>query len=287
MEDLDVFINKLSQDHPGYTEFIAHLCTLASAYLPPFIYITDATHPRVTAKVVDAIFHHPSPIQAVYYAHVNAVACFSARVFYDTVLNALAGWVPSWENGCQMWPGEDRVRYNDSIDSFLHGLRRLSAGLGTIPGDAKGKGKGKATTSSSQEPTMVIMIERAERLCECLSELVVPLTRLAELVSRVLLGASGCGIPCLHWLLIIIFPSGAGHDLSSFPDIRSMGGSPAAAWSCSRSVLPGCATINKTGCVLCNVLVRGRFKNPRFRYHSEARVCIPGHVAGTFFVGRT
>ena len=208
MEDLDVFINKLSQDHPGYTEFITHLCTLASAYLPPFIYITDATHPRVTVKVVDAIFHQPSHIQAVYYARVNAVACFSARVFYDTVLNALAGWVLSWENGCQMWPGEDRVRYNDSIDSFLHGLRRLSADLGTTPGDVKGKGKGKgkgkATTSSSQEPTMVIVIERAERLCEHLPELVVPLTRLAELVSRVLLGASGCGIPHLHLLLIII-----------------------------------------------------------------------------------
>ena len=41
---------------------------------------------------------------------------------------------------------------------------------------------------------MVIVIERAERLCENLPELVVPLTRLAELVSRDLLGVSACGV---------------------------------------------------------------------------------------------
>ena len=180
---MDAFISRVSQDHPGYADFTARLCTLASAYQPPFIYITDASHPRVTAKVVDAILHQPSQcpdILPIVYARVNAVACFSARLFYDTVLNALAGWVPSWENGCQTWPGEDGVRYNDSIDSFLHGLRRLSADLGT--------------TSSSPEPTMVIVIERAERLCENLPELVVPLTRLAELVSRDLLCVSACGI---------------------------------------------------------------------------------------------
>ncbi|KAI6146825.1 OPT oligopeptide transporter protein-domain-containing protein [Pisolithus tinctorius] len=105
-------------------------------------------------------------------------ACFHARVFYDTVLNALAGWEPSWESGCQTWPGEDGVKYNDSIDSFLHGLRRLSAEHGTnLPIRNKGKGK----TSLIEEPSMVIFIERAERLCENLPELIVPLSRLAEL----------------------------------------------------------------------------------------------------------
>ncbi|KIN97649.1 hypothetical protein M404DRAFT_32121 [Pisolithus tinctorius Marx 270] len=105
-------------------------------------------------------------------------ACFHARVFYDTVLNALAGWEPSWESGCQTWPGDDGVKYNDGIDSFLHGLRRLSAEHGTnLPIRDKGKGK----TSLIEEPSMVIFIERAERLCENLPELIVPLSRLAEL----------------------------------------------------------------------------------------------------------
>ncbi|KAI6137244.1 OPT oligopeptide transporter protein-domain-containing protein [Pisolithus sp. B1] len=176
MDDFDAF---------GYANFIARLCTLASAYLPPFIYITDANNPRVTASVVDAIFRQVpqgSDFPPTCYARVNAVTCFHARVFYDTVLNALAGWEPTWESGCQTWPGEDGVKYNDSIDSFLHGLRRLSAEHGTNPPNrGKGKGKAKAKTSSTEEPSLVIFIERAERLCENLPELIVPLSRLAEL----------------------------------------------------------------------------------------------------------
>ncbi|KAG6330903.1 hypothetical protein ID866_8184 [Astraeus odoratus] len=198
MDDFEAFIDTLSQAHPGYTDFIAHLCTLAFAHLPPFIYITDANHPRVTASVVDAIFTQAAEVPYIpplHYARINGVACFNARIFYDTVLDAFAGWQPSWENGCQTWPGEDGVRYNDSIDGFLHGLRRLSAELGAmqLPNSSKAKGKAKATEPSSQEPSLVIVVERAERLCENVPELVVPLTRLAELarvrVSVVLLSS--------------------------------------------------------------------------------------------------
>ncbi|KAI6047012.1 OPT oligopeptide transporter protein-domain-containing protein [Pisolithus marmoratus] len=197
MDDFDAVICRLSQNHPGYADFIAHLCTLASAWLPPFIYITDANNPRVTASVVDAIFREvpqSSDFPPTCYARINAVACFHARIFYDTVLNALAEWEPTWESGCQTWPGEDGVKYNDSIDSFLHGLRRLSAEHGTNPPSrSKGKGKAKAKTSSAEEPSMVILIERAERLCENLPELIVPLSRLAELarvrVSVILLSS--------------------------------------------------------------------------------------------------
>ncbi|KAI6022280.1 putative origin recognition complex, subunit 5-like protein [Pisolithus microcarpus] len=202
MDDFDAFVSRLSQNHPGYEGFITHLCTLASACLPPFIYITDANNPRVTASVVDAIFREipqGSDFPPTCYARVNAVTCFHARVFYDTILNALAGWKPAWESGCQTWPGEDGVKYNDSIDSFLHGLRRLSAEHGTDPpsrGKGKGKGKAKAKTSSTEEPSMVIFIERAERLCENLPELIVPLSRLAELarvrVNVILLSS-------MHW----------------------------------------------------------------------------------------
>ncbi|KAF9221234.1 small oligopeptide transporter [Gyrodon lividus] len=184
MDEDDAFVQRISTAHPGYTTFITHLATLASAYLPPFIYATDTLNPRVTASVIDAIFRDISSISdapPTCYAHVNAVACFTARIFYDTVLNALAGWKPSWENGCLIWPGDDTVRYNDGIDSFLHGLRRLRGELmGGAP--SRGKGKGKAVASLSEEdPTMVLLIERAERLYESLPDLLIPLTRLAEL----------------------------------------------------------------------------------------------------------
>ena len=182
MDEEDAFIQQLSDAHPGYASLIAHLTTLASTYLPPFIYITDANSPRITTSVTDAIFLGASSISGApptLYAHVNAVACVTSRVFYDTVLNALAEWKPSWEDGCQVWPGDDSQRYNDNFDSFLHGLRRLRV---ERIGDAfRGKGKDKA---NEQEPSMVILIERVERLCESLPELVVPLSRLAKLVGQ-------------------------------------------------------------------------------------------------------
>lgn len=188
MDEEEAFIQKISNAHPGYVSFITHLTTLASTYLPPFIYITDANNPRITASVIDAIFQDVSSIPdapPTFYAHVNAVACFTPRIFYDTVLNALAGWKPSWENGCQVWPGDDSQKYNDTIDSFLHGLRRLRLERTGDPSKSKGKGKGKAVDSSNQqEPSMMILIERAERLSEGLPELIVPLSRLAELVSQ-------------------------------------------------------------------------------------------------------
>lgn len=186
MDEEEVLIQKISEAHPGYTSFITHLATLASTYLPPFIYVTDTNNTRITTSVIDDIFQNASSIPGAprtLYAHVNAVACLTPRVFYDTVLNALAGWKPSWKNGCQVWPGDDSQRYNDSIDSFLHGLRRLHSQR-TVD-SSKGKGKGKAVASKNeQDPSMVILIERAERLSEALPELVVSLSRLAELVSQ-------------------------------------------------------------------------------------------------------
>ena len=190
MDEEEVFIQKISDDHPGYRSFITHLTSLASTYLPPFIYVTDTSNPRITTSVIDAILQDVSSIPGApptLYAHVNAVACFTPRVFYDTVLNALAGWTPSWEDGCQVWPGDDSQRYNDSIDSFLHGLRRLRLERTGDSSKRKGKGKGKAVASENeQEPSMVILIERAERLSEGLPELIVPLSRLGELVSRLI-----------------------------------------------------------------------------------------------------
>ncbi|KAF8841357.1 small oligopeptide transporter [Paxillus ammoniavirescens] len=183
MDEDGAFVQRISEAHPGYTTFITHLATLASAYLPPFIYVTDTTNPRITASVIDAILKNISSVPGApptYYAHINGVACFTARLFYDTVLNALAGWKPSWETGCQIWPGDDTQRYNDGIDSFLHGLRKLRGELTGGP-PSHGKGKGKAVASSSGDPTMVLLIERAERLYESLPDLLIPLTRLAEL----------------------------------------------------------------------------------------------------------
>jgi len=179
--DLDetIPLSQLSKRFPGYEKFISHITTVASSFAAPFLYITDRHNPRITASVLDDIYNNKADASGsphVRFVHINAVACFTARLLYDTVLNALAGWEVAWENGCQNWPGEDGQRYNDSIDSFLHGLRRLRS----TPWEGNDKGKGRAV---EEGPAMVLLIERAERLRDNLPELIVPLTRLAELVS--------------------------------------------------------------------------------------------------------
>ncbi|TFY54403.1 hypothetical protein EVG20_g9717, partial [Dentipellis fragilis] len=156
-------------------------------------------------------------------AHIDAVACFTPRLFFDTALNGLARWRPRWEDGARCWGAEDGAeRYNDGVDGFMHGLRALRTelarremlveeerekeasgsgkGKGKSPtkprGGARGRGRGRGGGGRAQEREravlekhesavrMVLVVERAERLRDTLPDLLVPLTRLAEL-SRV------------------------------------------------------------------------------------------------------
>ncbi|EGO19735.1 putative origin recognition complex, subunit 5-like protein [Serpula lacrymans var. lacrymans S7.9] len=188
-------LENLVEEHPGYAKFIDDILMLTSSYLPPFIYINDTTNPRITSSVLDSVFGRLSQPQdweypPVRYARVNAVACFTARLFYDSVLNTLAGWKVRWQEGCENWPG-DGQRWNDSIDSFLHGLKALHDSTGSSSHTVH-KGKEKAPVQD-QKPVMVIVIEKAERLKENLPELIIPLTRLAEMsqvnISTIFLSA--------------------------------------------------------------------------------------------------
>jgi len=67
------------------------------------------------------------------------------------------------------WGADNGVRWNNTFDGFVHGLRAVHAYLGN--------GKEK------EEDVMLVVVGRAERL---IPELMVPLTRLAELVSSLL-----------------------------------------------------------------------------------------------------
>lgn len=183
---------QLSEQFPGYEKFITHITSVTSSFVVPFLYITDRHNPRITASVLDHIYSNKADTldcPPIRFAHISAVACFTARLLYDTVLNSLAGWEVTWDNRCQNWPGEDGQRYNDSVDSFLHGLRHLRS----TPAEGNDKGKHKAT---EEEPTMVLLIERAERLKDNLPELTVPLTRLAELVSSLVYSHQTVHVKC-------------------------------------------------------------------------------------------
>lgn len=172
----------------GYEKVVDEIYTLVSLYPPPFIYINDPVSPRVTAEVVDYTLKtldvSPRPSTKIRYAKVNAISCFSARLLYDSILNTLSRWNASWDNGCANWNTGNEERWNENFDGFIHGLCALQAQLSGGEGERfdNGKGKEKEKKLEGEEVRLVIVIERAERLKETLPDLIVPLTRLAELV---------------------------------------------------------------------------------------------------------
>ncbi|KAL4250234.1 Origin recognition complex subunit 5 C-terminal domain-containing protein [Pleurotus pulmonarius] len=156
-------------DTAGYREFADNINTILSSP-PPFLYIRDSNTPRITSSVLDSIL---SSAENLRYAHIDAVACFTPRLVFDSILNALARWTPRWSDGCANWSKVDASdeSYNTSLGSFMRGLRDIQSDVTNT-----GKGKGKA----AEDAQMVIFIENADRLVS-MPNLMVPLTRLAEL----------------------------------------------------------------------------------------------------------
>ena len=201
LEQLDCLAKDISSSFPGNDALISQLITLITSCPPTFTYLHDPHTPRATASLVNSLISSLSAIDPnssapgedavpiIASAQVNAVASFSPRLFYDTTFNRLAKWRPRWEDGCANWPGGTAggVRYNDSLDGFLHGLRALQIQLcgdeTEVRSPRKGKGKARAQ-HKTKVVKMVLVVDRAERLKESLPGLLVPLTRLAELVSR-------------------------------------------------------------------------------------------------------
>jgi origin recognition complex subunit 5 len=201
LEQLDCLAKDISDSFPGNDALISQLITLITTCPPTFTYLHDPHTPRTTASLVDTLISSLSAIDAnssapgddavpiIACAQVNAVASFSPRLFYDTTFNRLAKWRPRWEDGCGNWPGgtASGARYNDSLDGFLHGLRALQDQLSGDETEVRSPRKGRRKTRAENKAKvvkMVLVVERAERLKESLPGLLVPLVRLAELVSR-------------------------------------------------------------------------------------------------------
>jgi origin recognition complex subunit 5 len=192
---------------PGYEQLCDDLWTLLSTYPPPFIYIQDVESTRTTFSVVSgllqALSSAPLSSTKVHYARVDAISCFTPRLIFETIVHSLVGWESQWEDGCALWSagqgeGENSVRvefrWNENFDTFLHGLRAAHAhlcrqvvfGSGNSKGKGKGKGKAKEGTGGECDNVrFVIVVERPEKLKEVHPELMVPFTRLAELVRTV------------------------------------------------------------------------------------------------------
>jgi origin recognition complex subunit 5 len=188
----------MASEHPGYEPLAAEISSLFSARAPPFLYVNDPVSPRTTAFVVNSVLssiaHSSDASSRVYHAQVNAITCFNPRILYDTILNQLAEWEVKWADGCTNWTGDDDQRWNENLDGFLHGLMAVHSFILRRNQAASSKGKFKQTDAdlTTDSGQIVIVVERAERLSDQMPDLVVPLTRLAELVSSELL------VPLFH-----------------------------------------------------------------------------------------
>lgn len=173
----------------AYANLGSEVSEIVGSYPPPFVYVHDPHTTRIaTSTVVSTLSTLRSNGANIAFAHVNAVACFTPRLLYDTALNALAGWSPDWEDGCANWTGPlegTSQRFNESFDGFTHGIRAVyNELLQKHEGSTmNGKGKNKATVQSLPDLRLVLVIEDAERLKENMPDILAPLTRLHELVS--------------------------------------------------------------------------------------------------------
>ncbi|KAJ7472431.1 putative origin recognition complex, subunit 5-like protein [Mycena galericulata] len=176
-------------ENPGYDRLAAEVSSIFSAGAPPFLYVNDPVSPRTTAFVVNSVLsslaHSSDASCRVNHAQVNAVACLTPRILYDTVINQLAQWDVKWEDGCANWGGDDDQRWNDNLDGFIHGLKAVHSLIrgSSTSGSNKGKSKQTDDDERADDGQIVIVVERAERLQEQMPDLVVPLARLAELTQ--------------------------------------------------------------------------------------------------------
>ncbi|KAI0701668.1 putative origin recognition complex, subunit 5-like protein [Earliella scabrosa] len=189
MGDLSPALKRALHDSSHYEVVTAHLSALLSSYPPPFIFIHDPENIRLTISVIRTALANLSSIpgdDALKYACLDAVACFTPRLLFDSALNALAGWAPDWQTNAANWhstTGGENRRFNENFDAFVHGIQAITADASASEPKLNGSGKGKrkAKEDGSRRPRMALVIERAERLKDNLPELLVPLTRLTEL----------------------------------------------------------------------------------------------------------
>lgn len=181
-----------------YEQFSNDLSFLLTSSPPPFIYIQSMQALRTTCAVVQDILRDVSCQRRyedqpnIHYAVVDAMACFTARLIFERIIHSLAGWEPKWKEGCAVWAmeaqGDVDVRWNENLDTFLHGLRACHKYLSRRFADnenTSGKEKGKQREGIDDQTVdvrLVVVVERAERLKEDYPDLLVPFTRLAELV---------------------------------------------------------------------------------------------------------
>ncbi len=172
--ELQHLIGDLSALYPGRKSFISDLVNLFTTTPPPFLHIYDPTTTSYTSKFLTAAFsalNEASYGTPILLAQVSAFECLTPRLLFDRVLNELAHWEPDWENGASNWAVTLGERYNDGLDSFMHGLHELVPQM-------------MEKYEWKEQPNILLAFDDAERLRETLPNLLTPLARLSDLVRR-------------------------------------------------------------------------------------------------------
>jgi origin recognition complex subunit 5 len=187
-------MSEIMEFYPGRTNILSHLSILMAVAPPPFTHIFDPHTPRITcqliASVLDLINESANTeLKPLRYACVDAREVVAARQFYDRAINAFAGHRPTRANGYENWAGGT---WSDCFDSFVAGLReigKLHSGVSekkqTDAMDVTETGDQQNTAQSDAACNLILVIENANYLAGALKELLVPLTRLSEMVSVV------------------------------------------------------------------------------------------------------
>lgn len=158
----------LEQRWPGRESLVSSLYASWSAYPPPFMHISDPTTANATEQLLSSLLQVVRQNSGLFSVQLDATECITSKLLFDRILNGLADWTPSWEDGALNWVSTLDERYTENLDGFIHALQALH--------------RIRAKPEAQGGPNMVIIISKAERLKELLPNIVTPLARLADLV---------------------------------------------------------------------------------------------------------
>ncbi|QRV83547.1 origin recognition complex, subunit 5-like [Ceratobasidium sp. AG-Ba] len=187
-----IHMQEIMSYYPGRTNILNHLSLLMAVAPPPFMHIFDPHTPRITcqliASVLDAIATSDnSDIKPLRYASVDAREILAARQFYDRAINAFAGHRPTRASGYENWAGGT---WSDCFDSFAAGLREIGKIHSLAGGKVKAEGETMEIAETSDQAenddncNLILVVENVNYLNGTLKELLVPLTRLSEMVPH-------------------------------------------------------------------------------------------------------
>lgn len=156
------------------TKQLNHVAELLQLHPPPFIFIHDPLHSRPTPS---AFLHNSlrnSTSQSVS-ALIDCNACFTSKMLFHAIINEVASCMPelNTKGKAMSWSNGNVSKWDRSLDSFVEALKSAYD-------------ETRGTRGTRKNTNLILLFENAGRLKETLPGLIVPLTRLDELVSSLL-----------------------------------------------------------------------------------------------------